>query len=264
MHVTELAIYPIKSTGQISLQEAVISPTGFQHDRRWLLVDDQGCFITQRQYPELVRVKAQPVATGLLVQTEDKNDLEVSFPKDGESTAAVMVWKDECQAVDAGDEAARWFTGYLNKSCRLVYQPDDSIRTVDQRYAEPLDRTGFVDGFPFLLTSEGSLADLNGRLEHFVPMKRFRPNIVINNTEAFAEDHWKLIQIGEVTFRVAKPSSRCVMTTVDTESGVKTGKDPLKTLAGYRRTDMGVIFGQNLIHNQQGVIRVGDEVRVLG
>ena len=263
MKVTELAIYPIKSTRQLSVKEAKVTSTGLYNDRTWLLSDENGQFITQRQYPQLVKVQATPTTQGLLLQANGQQDLTVKFPIGEGSQCCVTVWKDQCQALDAGEAAAEWFSQYLRFSCRLRYQPEDSIRPVDPRYALAGDRTSFADGFPFLLTTEGSLADLNSRLKSPVPMSRFRPNIVVDHHEAFAEDHWQKLQIGEVTFRVAKPCSRCVMTTVDTDTGIKTSKDPLATLARYRRSEGGVIFGQNLIHDNEGIIRVGDEVRIL-
>ena len=262
MKITELAIYPIKSTRQVSLQQAQIVATGFAHDRTWVLADNEGRFITQRDYPQLVRVLATPQSEGLLLQCPDLSELWVPTPAQG-NLCSVSVWKDQCDALDAGDEAALWFSQFLNTSCRLYYQPENAVRAVDSRFAKEGDRTGFADGFPFLLTTEGSLAQLNRRLHSPVPMKRFRPNIVVDSTDAFAEDSWKKIQIGEVIFRVAKPCSRCVMTTVDTETGTKTGKDPLATLAKYRKSEGGIIFGQNLIHDHPGVIRVGDPVIIL-
>ncbi|MGB1271422.1 MAG: MOSC domain-containing protein [Endozoicomonas sp.] len=264
MQVTELATYPIKSTRQITLGEALISRTGFEHDRRWLLVDLEGGFITQRQYPQLVKVTATPERGGLLLQNTGMEDLWVQQPDPNLKTPVeVSVWKDHCQAIDAGDDAAEWFSTVLDKPYRLVHQPDHAIRPVDPQFSSPSDQTSFADGFPFLLTSEASLDELNSRLSQPVTMERFRPNIVIDGLEAWAEDTWKTIQIGEVTFRVAKPCSRCVMTTIDPKTGEKTGKDPLMTLSQYRRTKMGVIFGQNLIHDQAGIIRVGDKVTVL-
>lgn len=263
MYVSELAIYPVKSTQQIRLTEARITGTGFTHDRRWVLADETGKFITQRQHPELVRVLATPVDSGLLVSFPEYSDLAVSYPDKLNPEIAVTVWKDLCRAQDAGNEAAEWFSQVLGIKCRLYYQPDHATRQVDQRFAKPEDHTGFADGFPFLLTTEASLEDLNSRLAIPVPMKRFRPNIVIAGAEAFAEDGWRSILIGDTVFRVAKPCSRCVMTSVDTETGIKSGKDPLKTLSEYRRTKSGVIFGQNLIHNGQGIIRIGDEVTVI-
>ncbi len=264
--VSELAIYPLKSSRQISVEEAFIGSTGFIHDRQWLLVDEENNkFMTQRHFPEMVKIRATLRENGLGFEIIDGNQsLFVQQPHLGEAREVLAtVWNDQCGALDAGDEAAQWFSSYLNKKCRLLFQHESFIRPVDQRFSRAEDQTSFADGFPFLLTTEASLADLNSRLEQAVPMKRFRPNIVLRGAEAFMEDNWKTLQIGEVVFRVAKPCSRCVMTTVDTDAGVKTGKDPLATLAGYRRSSSGVIFGQNLIHNQQGVIRVGDRVTIL-
>ena len=264
MQVTEIAIYPIKSTRQITLQEAKVSATGFAHDRSWVLADLDGHFITQRNYPQLVRVTATPVAGGLLLQAPDKVDCFIAEPQTAsEKTARVSVWKDDCEALDAGEDAAQWFSGFLNIPCRLYFQPPSAVRQVDSRYARAGDRTGFADGFPFLLTSEGSLADLNHRLATPLSMARFRPNIVIDNDVAFAEDHWQVIQIGKVRFRVVKSCTRCVMTTVNPDTGVKEGKEPLTTLAGYRKTEKGIIFGRNLIHDHMGTIRVGDKVEVI-
>ena len=262
MTVTELAIYPIKSTRQITLDSATIGSMGFEHDRRWMLVDSEGQFITQRKYPRLVLVTATPAENSLQLSATGYSALTVPVP---ESTATIIdtrVWKDDCQGLDAGDAAAQWFSHFLELECRLIYMPDNNVRALDARYSEPGERTGFADGFPFLLTSTASLEELNTRLEHPVAMNRFRPNIVVDTNEPFAEDQWKRIRIGTVTFRVAKPCSRCIMTTVDTELAVK-GKEPLKTLSEYRRTDMGVIFGQNLIHEMTGEIRVGDRVEIL-
>lgn len=259
--VTELAIYPIKSTRQIRVGQADIIQTGFAHDRRWMLISPDGVFITQRQYPHLVLVTAMPVETGLLLSAPGRQNLPVNTPS-GNDYRTVTVWKDECLALDAGAEAAAWFSDYMGMSCRLVYMDDRFKRQVDRRYATSADQTGFADGFPFLLISEASLADLNARLENPVPMVRFRPNMVIRGTGPFAEDSWKRIRIGSVEFRVSKACSRCVMTTVDTDLAVK-GKEPLATLANYRRGKGGVLFGQNLAHDGLGTIRVGDTVEIL-
>ncbi|WP_257264326.1 MOSC domain-containing protein [Endozoicomonas sp. ONNA2] len=263
MQVTELAIYPIKSTRGIPLESARVTRRGFEHDRRWLLTDEHGKFITQRQYPALATVVTSVVDEGLWITRPAAGDLWVSIPKDEGSCATVTVWQDDCQALDAGDAAARWFSDFLNINCRLCYQPERSIRATDARYSGPEDHTSFADGFPFLLTNEASLADLNQRLTEAVPMSRFRANIVVGGQQPYEEDGWSVIRVGDITFRVAKPCSRCVITTVNPETGLKEGREPLFTLAQYRQTDMGVIFGQNLIPDREGIIRIGDKVKVL-
>tara|TARA_B100001559_G_C16246231_1_gene504803 strand:- start:287 stop:721 length:435 start_codon:yes stop_codon:yes gene_type:complete len=141
--------------------------------------------------------------------------------------------------------------------------PDSSRRDVDPDFAKNSARTSFTDGFPFLLIGIASLEDLNQRLEEPVEMRRFRPNLVISGSEAFEEDRMKRIQIGEISFQVAKPCGRCRVTTVDPDRGEFSGKDPLKTLAGFRRQNGEALFGQNLIHEQQGRIRVGDSLKIL-
>ncbi|WP_163370906.1 MOSC domain-containing protein [Endozoicomonas acroporae] len=263
MQVTGLAIYPIKSTRGIPLESAHVTRRGFEHDRRWLLTDEHGKFITQRQYPELATVVTSIVDGGLLITRPAVENLYVAIPEEGACSYTVTVWKDDCQALDAGDAAAQWFSDFLAIQCRLFYQPERSIRPTDTRYSRPEDHTSFADGFPFLLTNEASLADLNQRLTDAVPMSRFRPNIVISGQQPYEEDTWSVIRVGEITFRVAKPCSRCVMTTVNPETGQKEEREPLFTLAQYRRTKMGVIFGQNLIPDREGIIRIGDKVTIL-
>ena len=270
LFVTELAIYPVKSTRRLPVQQAKVVTTGFAHDRRWMLVDPEGKFITQRQYPKMVHIVAQPDEQGMVVNAPGMDAIQILQPllkkeleKEPRHRFEVTVWKDVCAALDAGDQAAHWFSEYMGFNCRLVYMDEGCQRPVDQRYALTSDLTSFSDGFPFLLTSEASLADLNGRLDQPVPMDRFRPNIVINGLEAFAEDHWQRIRIGSVEFRVSKACTRCIMTTVDTRTGIK-GKEPLQTLASYRRGEKGVLFGMNLNHDSEGVISVGDPVEILG
>lgn len=263
MQVTRLAIYPIKSTKEIPLDSAVVTPRGFEHDRRWLLADEHGKFITQRQYPALATVVTHILDDGLLISRPAAANLRVSTPGKGAYSETVTVWSDHCPALDAGDNAAQWFSDFIKIPCRLFYQPDDSIRPTESKYSKPDDHTSFADGFPFLLTNEASLEHLNQRLADPVTMSRFRPNIVISGKQPYAEDGWSVIKIGEVTFRVAKPCSRCVVTTVNPDTGQKEGREPLWTLARYRKTDMGIIFGQNLIPDNEGVIRVGDSVAII-
>ena len=165
-----------------------------------------------------------------------------------------------------GDEVNGWFSDVLDVECRLVTMPETTRRRIPPEFAvnPGEDHVSFADGYPFLLIGEASLAEVNARLETPVPMNRFRPNLVVSGSEAFAEDSWKKIRIGETVFHLVKPCARCVLTTVDQATGVKDGKEPLKTLASFRTFDGKVLFGQNLIaENPGGVVRVGDEVEVL-
>ena len=264
MHVTQLAIYPIKSTRQIPISSAKVTRRGFENDRRWLLVDEQGRFLTQRQHPTMALIATKLQDNGLTISRPDAANLQVTIPTNTTPTTSVTVWNDNCQALDAGDEAAAWFSDFLHIQCRLMYQPESAIRPTAEKYSQPGDHTSFADGFPFLLTNGASLQELNGRLDTPLPMTRFRPNIVISGGKPFEEDQWQQIRIGNITFRVVKPCSRCVMTTVNPETGEREGIEPLATLTTYRRTDMGVLFGQNLIPNQEGIIQVGDQVSIIG
>jgi uncharacterized protein YcbX len=173
----------------------------------------------------------------------------------------VAIWRDRCDAIDQGDAAAEWASAFLGASCRLVRIADDTVRPVDRDFAvSEGDQVGFADGYPFLLTTEESLADLNDRMAQALPMDRFRPNIVISGFEPFAEDDWRRIRIGEIAFAVVKPCARCPITTTD-QATAKRGQEPLRTLATYRQVPgKGVMFGQNLIHESTGIIRVGDPV----
>ena len=261
--VSDLFIYPVKSARAVGLEQADVVERGFAGDRRWMLIDSDGQFLTQRKHPLMATVNCQLLNTGLRITVPGLETLLINTPDDSSTVTSATVWKDQCQALDAGDAAAAWFSAFMGQECRLVYMPESTHRQVDLRFANEGDITGFADGFPFLLTNEASLKELNSRLVKPVTMQHFRPNIVIQGADAYAEDQWQRIRVGEVHFRVAKPCSRCVMTTVDPETGKRAGKDPLATLATYRRNEYGVIFGQNLIQESHGTIRKGDVVEVL-
>jgi uncharacterized protein len=258
--LSDLCVYPIKSCGGIAVDEWEVDERGLRHDRRWMLVDETGCFISQRELPRMALIKVRIESDGLVADAPGMPSLQVPFrPPDGKPLLA-RVWDDfvETQTVDDDN----WFSEFLEVGCKLVYLPDESVRPVDAAYAEPGDRVGLADGFPFLLISEASLADLNARLEEPLPMNRFRPNLVVGGCEPFAEDGWRGVRIGKLTFRVVKPCARCTITTVDQESATK-GKEPLRTLARFRRAGNKVLFGQNLIHDQRGTLRIGDPVEIL-
>lgn len=259
-----LNVYPIKSCAGISLDVAELGPRGIVHDRSFMLVNRKGKFITQREQPRMALIHPAINHDGTLtVQAPGMPSLTISGDHDG-PRYEVTVWKYTGIAVDQGEELAEWFSTFLGIACRLVMFPDDVVRKVNPKYARhEQDQVGFADGYPCLLISEASLADLNTRLEQPLPMNRFRPNIVVSNTEPNAEDTWRTIRIGEVTFDIVKSCARCVITTTD-QNTAERGKDPLKTLATYRlATTNGVMFGQNLIHTQTGFIRLGDSVEII-
>lgn len=264
MHLTEINIFPIKSTRRIALSESQVLARGLPGDRRWMLIDAERRFITARQHPRLVLVETRLDDTALHVSGPGMPPLQLPLAPAGER-AEVEIWRDHCAAVFTGKAADDWFSAYLGLPVRLVQMTDDIRRPVDPDYGRPGDEVSFADGFPLLLISQASLDDLNTRLERPVSMRRFRPNLVVSGGAPYAEDDWRHLRIGTVEFEGVKPCSRCVLTTVDPDTGEKDpGLEPLRTLSGYRRgKGGGVFFGRNLIPRGSGVIRVGDQVEVL-
>jgi uncharacterized protein YcbX len=254
--------YPVKSLRGEAFAALDVEPRGLAGDRRWMLVDHEGCFLTQRQLPRMALVQAHIAADGgLSLQAPGMPEIEVA-PAAAGDRLEVLVWQDRLPVVPAPAEADRWLSTFMDAPCRLVYLPDEVRRPVDPEYGQPRDQVGFADGFPFLLISQGSLDDLNGRLERALPMLRFRPNLVVAGCPPYAEDGWRRIRIGDLGFRVVKPCSRCVIPTIDLETAER-GPEPLRTLLGYRRRGNKVYFGQNLIHDGQGRLEVGMPVEVV-
>lgn len=254
-----LYVYPIKSCAGIPLKSADLSATGLRHDRRWMLVDETGEFMSQRSHPRMALISVGFSTDGLIVTAPDMPELEIPLRQENGTRIDVRVWGDTNRGALVGEEADRWFGEFLDFPCRLVSKPEDDLRLVDSLYAEDGDQVGFADGFAFLLISEASLEDLNERLEESLPMNRFRPNFVVRGCPPYAEDGWSRLRIGSVPFRVAEPCPRCAITTVDQNTGVP-GEEPLRTLATYRKTELGAVFGRNLIHDAPGTVRVGDLV----
>jgi uncharacterized protein YcbX len=262
LQVSELFIYPIKSLGGISVKSAEVTSRGFKYDRRWMLVDEQNRFLTQREYFQMALIKVQIADAGLVVSHHLNGSITIPFEYDTQSLQSVAIWDDTTTGVYVSDEIDTWFSVTLGTICRLVYMPDNTRREVDQRYAQPGMITSFADAYPFLLIGQASLDDLNSRLAEALPMDRFRPNIVFTGGEAFDEDLMNEIDIAGIHFYGAKLCARCIMTTIDQQNGVK-AKEPLKTLAKYRFKNNKILFGQNLVHQGDGVVTVGDTLNVL-
>lgn len=265
MNLTEINIYPVKSLKGISLANALVEEKGLQFDRRWMLVDEKNNFLTQREFPKMALIEVSVNEETLSFSANGKN-LEVSFNDVVEKTASAKVWSSRVKSNVYEDNINDWFSEALETKCKLVAMPENAKRAVEPFYAvrKFKDTVSFADAFPFLLIGENSLKDLNERLENPVPMNRFRPNFVVSGSEAFAEDTWKKIRIGETIFHVQKPCARCVMTTIDQTTGEKDGKEPLKTLASFRTKNGKVLFGQNLIAEKAGsFVKIGDEVEIL-
>jgi uncharacterized protein len=262
MQVSALYIYPIKSLGGIALQQAELTDRGLKHDRRWLLVDDQYVFLTQRKHPAMALLQVAITETGLSVfpKNTPSNRLIIPFINAPAEAITVTIWDDTCTGWLISKTIDDWFSAQLGTPCHLVYMPDAALRAVDKKYAADNEITSFSDGYPTLLISQASLDDLNQRMPVPVPMDRFRPNIVITGAAPYAEDALSNFYINNLRFAGVKLCARCVLTTINQATG-EMGKDPLKTLAGYRTRNNKVLFGQNLLHYGTGSIRVGDFLR---
>jgi uncharacterized protein len=269
--VTDLYRYPVKSCRGEQRAAAPVEPWGLAGDRRWMIVDGYGEVVTAREYPRLVLVTPFLTGGGIRLTGPDGPDLTVSVPG-GDELIPVTVWQSRLLAAPAGAAADAWFSAVTGEPVRLVYLDDPTRRRPNPDYSRDGDRVSFADGYPLLLTTDSSLAELNGSIaagpgaaQGPLPMRRFRPNAVVAGTDPWAEDGWRRLRIGEVTFRVVKGCDRCVLTTIDPDTAA-TGKEPIATLARTRRWDGKVWFGVNLIPDDPGpghCIRVGDPVQVL-
>ena len=258
--LSSLIYYPVKSLRAIKTESIVIDDFGVKNDRRFMLIDNNNQFITQREYPSLSLLGAALTESSLFISGADLGSLEFELC-DLSGVQRVKVWDDYVDARIINNKLTALLSEYIGESIRLAYIPDQSYRQVDRRFFAADQRVSFADGFPVLLTNDASLSDLNDRLDEPISMSRFRSNIVFSGDVAFQEDDWKQVRIGEVAFKIVKPCSRCVMTTINS-LGEKT-KEPLKTLASYRRSEFGVCFGQNMVHLNQGVLSLGDKLTVI-
>ena len=262
--VTAINIYPIKSCGGIGQQSAELRERGLDGDRRYMLVDGDGVFLTQRRHTRLALVRAAEEDGGFRLDAPGLSTLRLPRGWPEGPVASVRVWRDQVEATELPVEIGGWFAELLGFPCRIVYLADYQHRAVPNDAAAFGDEVGFADAAPLLMTSDASLADLNMRLGTPVTMRRFRPNLVVDGDRPFIEDEWGRIRVGEAELEVAWPSTRCVLTTVVPETGVMDpAGEPLRTLRSFRRGPSGVLFGQNVIPRRLGTIRVGDEVELL-
>ena len=281
MHISEINIYPIKSLKGISLDSAVVEERGLQYDRRWMLTTPDGMFFTQREFPKMATVSVWVEEDGLGAAADRFGDVFIPLTPDTGKKQQVTIWQSVCEGEVYGGALNEWFSDVIGTSCQLVYMPDDTRRSINPRFDRGDEVVSFADGYPLMVLSEASLADLNGQagmLAAPVPMNRFRPNLVVSGSEAFAEDGWTRVRIGDSVFRSTKPCERCVMTTVEQSKGEFDGKEPLRTLASYRMAKdvmpgkfealgvgaNAVLFGQNLVAENAGAtIKVGDRIEVI-
>ena len=258
LSVSELHIYPVKSLGGISLQNATLTDRGFEYDRRWMLVDGDNRFLSQREIPRMALLQVELNEKGLIIRhkTREQEPLFISLQPEGEP-CMVEVWGDRCRANFVNHQADQWFTAMLQTPCRLVYMPDTSRRQVDGRYAIDKEIVSFADGYPLLLIGQASLDDLNTKLPSPIPMNRFRPNIVFTGGLPYQEDEFKQFELSGISFFGVKRCARCVITTIDQDT-IARGKEPLRTLNEYRKKNNKIYFGQNLLFQGAGAVSVGD------
>jgi hypothetical protein len=281
LHVASLHVHPVKSLRGVPVAAAEVDDLGLALDRRWMLVDDAGVFLTQREDAGMTLLRTELVpppgvaadapvtlAHGVRVHAPSGDVLDLTPPPPGGRRRRVRIWAHEVAACDYPAEVDAWFADALGRHCHLMWLPDDSRRPIDDPHATSEDRAPFSDAFPVLVALQASLDDLNARLaaqgQAAVTMERFRPNVVVaGDAEPYAEDGWRGVHVGDVALDLVKPCGRCVMTTVDPETG-RTGAEPLRTLSGYRKAGGKVRFAQNALVRSSGRVRTGDSVVLLG
>jgi hypothetical protein len=266
LRISGINVYPVKGLKGIALEKARCTDRGIEHDRRWMVVDSEGVFMSQREFPKMATVWTDLDGDFLSLSAPDADGIQVPLVPPPAPSMKVRVWRSTVDAVPASREADWWLSEYLGKPCRLVYMPQDSERYSNSQYAGEGKRVGFADGYAYLVIGEGSLEDLNGRLaakgHPALPMNRFRPNLVVAGSAPYAEDHWGDIRIGSAAFRGVKPCGRCQVTTTDQATGEVVGPEPLATLSTFRESnEFGLMFGMNLVSVKQGEVSLGDEVR---
>jgi uncharacterized protein YcbX len=261
--LSEIFIYPIKSLGGISVKEAEVTDRGLKFDRRWMLVDFNGKFLTQRTHPQMALIKVDLSKDTLFFRNIKNTDqFSVGITETTGKKIDSVVWDDKVELMQANTIADEWFSQALNIKCKLVFMPDETRRSVDNNYAKNREITSLSDGYPFLIIGQASLDDLNSKLQEKIPMNRFRPNFVFTGGTPFEEDEMKKFAINDLNFYGVKPCGRCVVTTIDQNTAQKS-EEPLRTLSSYRTVGNKVNFGMNLLHEGSGKIRVGDEITVV-
>ncbi len=260
MRITGLFVYPIKSCGGVSLPEAQVTRSGLLHDRRLMVVDAEGRFLTQRTHPRLGRVTTKLEATGVRARAPE-GELFVPFDlgREADETRAVQVWRDSLLGL-THPEGSRFFRDLLElPGVSLVALPHGGERVVDQAFGQPGDRVTFADAYPLLLMGDASVRDLEARAGVALDMRRFRPNVTLDGPP-YVEDRMTEFRAGDLSFRGVKRCDRCVLTTLDPDTQER-GHEPLRTLAGYRRGEGGKVYlGMNVIPDAEGQLRVGDPI----
>ncbi|MEJ1238893.1 MOSC N-terminal beta barrel domain-containing protein [Chryseolinea sp. T2] len=260
--LSEIRIYPIKSLSGISKTQSRLLPKGLEHDRRWMLVDESGMFMTQRVHTSMALFHMQESAEGFVVSREGESIVLPYVQSEPSGAFEVQIWDDRVWAFEVNPAFSSWFTRKLGIICRLVAFPEQNARQIDPSYAAAGENVSLADAYPLMIIGESSLADLNSKLRDPLPMTRFRPNLVFSGGAPFEEDTWKEFTIGENAFTGVKRCARCVLTTIDPLTGQK-GAEPLKTLATYRKANNKIYFGQNVIARTTHEIKIGDKINLI-
>ena len=266
LRLSALYRYPLKSAKGEVLNQVSLDKLGLDGDRRWMLVDEaSGRFLTQRAVASMSQLSALWNAQGgLTLSAPGLAPIDIALPGNEAQLRGVTIWRDTLRVPDAGDAASAWVSSFIGKPTRLVHVPLERARSTQAGYGKDDDQVAFADGFPLLLIGQASVEDLSQRVGRPLEMLRFRPNLVVEGSEAYAEDGWKRIRIGDVEFRVVKPCSRCILTTIDPQTGERSAdREPLATLQGYRAQEDGAMFGQNLVNDGNGRLEVGMPITVL-
>ncbi|RZM27426.1 MAG: MOSC domain-containing protein [Pedobacter sp.] len=263
LQLSGIYIYPIKSLGGISLSQATVESKGLRYDRRWMLIDAEGTFVSQRKYASLALLQVEMQDEQILVYQKNAPSSRICFPANLHQSESIRVsiWDDLTIAFEVDSAVSEWFSAYLEFPVKLVMMSEETRREVDPRYASANEIVSFADGYPILIIGQSSLNLLNEKLDNPVPMNRFRPNLVFSGGEAHLEDSFNDFSIGEVIFTAVKPCARCVLITVDQHTGEKSS-EPLKTLSRYRLQNNKVMFGQNLLHKGSGDLKIGDRLKI--
>lgn len=267
--VAAIHVYPVKGFSGVTLKSSQFNNLGFLHDRRWMVIDEKRRFLSQREIPEMARMKAKLGKTSLYIENSSGQGIRIPLGSGQPLDRTASVWGSSCRVVGYGPDVNGFLSDSLGRNCRLVGMADGFNRRIAPYYSvNPGDSVSFADGFPFLITTTASLDELRLRAGEPIPMDRFRANIVIRNDVAFDEDTWRILQIGAHRFHLVKPCARCVVTTIDQSTGEITKGEPLRTLAKFRTTVRAgrskVLFGQNAIAEEAtGKIEKGDQVVLL-
>ncbi len=263
MQLSRIFVYPIKSLGGVELASADVTDRGLKYDRRWMLIDNNCAFITQREYPQMAVLKARLGENYITVSDGYSNNSNLVIPYEGfdNGQVKVSIWNAVCDALQTSEFIDQWFSDILKIKCRLVYMPDESMRPVDTTsgYAPTGKFTSFADAYPFLMLGQESVNDLNTRLEAPVSITRFRPNLVFSGGQPYIEDHIEEFEINGVKFLGLENCARCSIITINQENA-EIDKAPLKALSTYRKNGNNVFFGRNVVHSGTGKISIGDEI----